>query len=456
MFRRIGLFAASRWVIVPAALGFMAANVPAQIQEQDRQRARQMLVQAKKDLHKYYYDSTFGGWNIEAAYARADSAIQSAPSPNHAFAMVADFMSQLNDSHTKFYPPRIAASVNYGFGMQAFGDSVRITSVVEKSDAEAKGLRVGDRVVTWDRMRVNRKALPLIRYVYLSLSPRPLIRLTIERDGEAAPRTLDIAARIKKRQTTVDETDIDVQRDIIAGWEDASRAARHFFRAYGDSVIVWRMPSFIGGDETGIDEMMKDVRKRRAVVLDLRNNGGGAVSTLEYLIGKFFNRDVPYLVWSERGKDSLYVAKPSDKDPYLGLMVILINSNSASASEVFSSALQREGRAIVVGDRSMGAVVVSRTFGHEVGFGRVYDFSNQISVADMRTPEGQRLEGVGVTPDHVIVPTPEDLCKRRDPQLAKALSLVGVTVTAEEAGRLFWGEKMRKYAAERLGKNACL
>jgi len=99
--------------------------------------------------------------------------------------------------------------------------------------------------------------------------------------------------------------------------------------------------------------------------------------------------------------------------------------------------MQIEGRGLVVGDRSAGAVVTAIKFSHTVGFERKIPYETQISVLDVVMSDGQRLERIGVTPDHVVLPTASDLVARRDPQLAKALSLVGVTVTPDAAGTMY-------------------
>ncbi len=61
----------------------------------------------------------------------------------------------------------------------------------------------------------------------------------------------------------------------------------------------------------------------------------------------------------------------------------------------------------------------------------------QVSISDVVMPDGQRLEHIGVTPDHMIIPTGADMAARRDPAMAKALSVVGVTISPEEAGMFF-------------------
>jgi len=176
-------------------------------------------------------------------------------------------------------------------------------------------------------------------------------------------------------------------------------------------------------------------------VLDLRDNPGGAVRTESYLVGGFFDHDVTVGTERTRKGTEPLVAKARSKDPFRGMLVILVNGNSASASEIVARAMQLEGRAIIVGDRTMGAVMTSRYFGHEVGFGRQLNYGASITVSDVIMADGQRLERVGVTPDEIVLPTGADLAAKRDPAMARALAIAGATVTPEEAGTFFQEKK---------------
>jgi C-terminal processing protease CtpA/Prc len=139
----------------------------------------------------------------------------------------------------------------------------------------------------------------------------------------------------------------------------------------------------------------------------------------------------------QRDSTTLRIAKPTVKEPYRGMLVILINSNSASAAEIFARVMQIEQRGYVVGDRSMGAVITSRTYWREVGgFDRVLSYGSSISFADVIMSDGGRIENVGVMPNARVLLTGADLAAKRDPQMAKALEMVGVLVTPEEAGNL--------------------
>jgi carboxyl-terminal processing protease len=125
-------------------------------------------------------------------------------------------------------------------------------------------------------------------------------------------------------------------------------------------------------------------------------------------------------------------------DVFRGKVAVLVDSESGSASEVFARWMQLEGRARVLGDRSAGAVMVSefhgRSQGHEALF-TIYGLS--VTRAELVMPDGSRLEGVGVTPDDVVLPSAANLAAGRDPALARAVEVVGGTLDATAAGRLF-------------------
>ena len=171
------------WLIAVVVAQLAAAIAPpvasAQLSNQDRDRARKMLEQVRKDLHKYYYDSTFGGRDMNASAARADSAILVAPNMAHALGAIAQYLADLRDSHTKFWPPGLSDEIDYGFRKLVVGDAVYVTRVTKGSDAEAKGVKPGDLIVALDQMRLTRSTLDVIEYVYEYLSPRRVVSLTL-------------------------------------------------------------------------------------------------------------------------------------------------------------------------------------------------------------------------------------------------------------------------------------
>ena len=98
--------------------------------------------------------------------------------------------------------------------------------------------------------------------------------------------------------------------------------------------------------------------------------------------------------------------------------MILVNDWSASAAELFASGMQETGRATIVGQQTVGAVLGAASFAVKGG-GRL-----GVSMLDIRTAKGQRLEGTGVLPDKAVPVTLNDLRSNRDAALAAAIEIL--------------------------------
>jgi C-terminal processing protease CtpA/Prc len=117
-------------------------------------------------------------------------------------------------------------------------------------------------------------------------------------------------------------------------------------------------------------------------------------------------------------------------------VTVLVDARSGSSAEILARLLQMHG-ATVVGDRTMGAVTAGRLLKHAAGEGDIKVFYAMIvTVSDVLMPDGSRLEGTGVEPDTLALPTPDDLEHGLDPVLVKAAALAGVTLDAQRAGHL--------------------
>lgn len=423
-----------------AAVAVVCAPVflPAQgVDDQARGRAHVMLQQVKKDLQEYYYDSTFGGVDLEARYRAADSALDQTGTVQELFGTIAQFVLDLKDSHTNFLPPSRAASVNYGWGWTIIGDQCFVNFVQKDSDAEKKGLAIGDRVLSIDGILPNRQTTHLIRYLYGSLNPRPGMHLAVVKP-DGTQLTMDAMAKVTPEQRVFDYNSFTDIGRLIIEYDRSINARRHWWRSFGDSVLVWHFVQFLGGDE-GIDEMMDRARHHKTLILDLRNNGGGAETAIQQLIGHFYEHDVRIATTRERGSTHPLLARPKNRHPFTGNLIILINSRSASASEITSRFLQLEGRATLVGDRSAGAVMGAITTSHAAGFSKFLEYGLQVTVEDLIMPDEGRLENVGVTPEFIVLPTGADLAAKRDPQMAKALALAGIQMDPVAAGKIYQG-----------------
>jgi len=399
----------------------------------EKERGRMMLSAVKKDLKDYYYDSDFHGMDIEARFKTAEEKIKQAQSIGQIFGTIAQVLVELNDSHTTFLPPGRSSKTEYGWQMQAIGDKAYVTTVKPGSDAEGKGLKPGDEIYSIDDLAPLRDNIWKINYMYRILRPRPGMRLVlIKPDGKE--QQLDVLARVQQGKHITDLTSDEIW-NLIRESESEDRLQRHRYLDLNDDVFVWKMPEF-DMPKADVDAMVDKFRKKKALILDLRGNPGGAVETLLRLLGNVLDHDVT-MQEKRRKETKPLIAKSRVSEVYAGKIIVLIDSQSASCSELFARVMQLEKRGLVIGDRSAGAVMESRYHGHEVGVDVVAFYGASITEADLIMSDGKSLEHVGVTPDELKLPTAKDLAALRDPVLAYAISLTGSTMTPEKAGALF-------------------
>ena len=402
-----------------------------------REMGRSMLGTIQSDIKKNYYDPSFHGIDIDSHFKETDEKIKQAASLNEVLGLIAAALMSFNDSHTYFVPPRRATRVEHGWQLQMIGDKCYIVAVQPGSDAEAKGLKPGQRVLSVEGIKVTRKDLPNMQYIFYALSPRTGMNVVVEtQDGQR--RQLTVSARVYEGKTLIDlRTGMASDRiNLIREGETLARLNRHRYYEFGNDLFIWKMPQFDLADQQ-IDELMDKVKKRQALVLDLRGNGGGAESILLRMIGHFFDHDIKVGELKRRTETKPLIAKTRGNRPFTGKLIVLLDSDSGSAAEVFARVIQLEKRGTVIGDRSAGLVMRGKSFDHQIGQQLVVYYSMVVTDADLINVDGKSLERAGVTPDQLMLPTAEDLAEGRDPVLAEAAKLAGVDFTPEKAGTLF-------------------
>ena len=150
------------------------------------------------------------------------------------------------------------------------------------------------------------------------------------------------------------------------------------------------------------------------LVLDLRNNPGGLLSSVVNVASEFLSGGLVLYEINSHGERTDWKVKTGGRAQKVP-MVVLINAFSASASEVLSGAIIDHGRAQVVGTTSFGKGSVNTLRPLKDGSG-VY-----FSIARWYTPNGSLIEGVGITPNVVVEVSPED---DEDLQLERALEIL--------------------------------
>jgi C-terminal processing protease CtpA/Prc len=408
----------------------------------DKQKVKSMLDQMKKAIKNDYYDPNpkFGDKDLETRFKIAEERLKKAEHLPDALAIIAQAIVDLNDSHTVFYPPGITTLVEYGWRTKMVGDKTFIWGVKEKSDADSKGLKIGDELLAINGFRPSRKEMWKVLYYYYLISPK--VRLTLDVKSPAGEtRQLVVNTKLTQLKRSID---VGNTFDFNEARREGDRLRsmnldRHYFQDMGDT-IVWKMPSFVY-DPSDVGGLIGKARNKRTLILDLRGNGGGYVVTLDELASYFFDREVLIAENKERKKTKPEKTKPKGGEVFKGKLIVLVDADSGSASEVFARLMQIEKRGIVLGDVSAGAVMESRGKWFSLGADDVTGFSMSLTMADVIMSDGKSLEHVGVIPDELILPTGQDIADRRDPVMVRALELSGHQVDAAAAGKFFPPDK---------------
>jgi carboxyl-terminal processing protease len=199
--------------------------------------------------------------------------------------------------------------------------------------------------------------------------------------------------------------------------------------------MILKLPVF-SLSESDVDKITSKARKHNTLILDLRDNPGGAVESLRHLLASVFDREVKIADQVMRLKTVPLATKINHRNSFSGKLIVLVDSSSSSAAELFARTVQIEKRGMVLGDRTSGLVMEAKYHSHGVGLPPVY-YGTMITEADLVMTDGKSLEHTGVTPDETILPAPADLADGLDPALARAAELAGVKLTSEDAGKLF-------------------
>jgi len=421
-------------LILPAFFAVVAlkSQQPAPLPAYAHKQVADMLRDAYHEVKEHYYDPKFHGVDLEARYQQFVAKIDSLHDAGGGIALTASFLDGLKDSHTYLIPPGKPGDFDLGYRLALVGDNCFVVRVRPKSDAESK-LHVGDQVLTVNGYKVDRNDFHAVQYFFGSLSPRKVQKLDVKSpSGEL--RTVEVTAAVRRDKVVTNLTNPNDSFIEDIRNERADEMSRDKVVEVGDATI-WRIRQFSPGT-TDIDKAIGSARKHSALIIDLRGNGGGAVVTLQALVGSLFDHDIKIADRVGRSNPKSTIAYPQSKR-FDGKVFVLVDGSSASASELFARVMQLEHRGTVIGDRSAGAVMEALRYVESEGMGSQIYYGFSVTDANLMMKDGNSLEKTGVVPDEVMLPTAADLAAGRDPVLAHAAELAGVKLDGGEAGKMF-------------------
>ncbi len=331
----------------------------------------------------------------------------------------------LGDNYTFYYNPKNwkqmwedDEGVYAGVGIQMLANftenTVTISRVFKDTPAQEAGLKKGDRLVRVDDLTVTAETMQDAANLMRGKEAET-VEIEVVRKGE------NIVFTVGRRVITVNT----VEYTLLA-----------------DQVGLIILYDFAGDCVTSFTAALKELRAQgaTALVVDLRDNGGGWVDAAEKIADLFLDKQLLFYAEDRFGnRNENYTKDGKDDIP----LIVMINGASASSSEILAGSLRAAGRARLVGTQSYGKGIMQYVIPLSGVNGE--DDGMQVTFAQYFMPDGTVVHKVGLTPD-VIVEIPEELASEyfelgdmTDPQLKAAW---------EEAVRLRQEETIGAEAAD--------
>mgnify|MGYP003584955707 CR=1 FL=1 len=231
--------------------------------------------------------------------------------------------------------------------------------------------------------------------------------LTMVNGKTTADKTLDEVISYFSNDSAVPD-EITYLRDGVTTTVSVLRAEIHIIRVsssvLANNIGYLRITEFNGSVSSDFKNAVAELQKQgvKNLIIDLRDNPGGGLTEVLNVAYQIVPEDkVIVSIRSKSGDEDVYRAEGGDK---LSMrLVVLVNGNSASASELLTGALKDYGLATIVGTQTFGKGIVQSYFhlSGENGWAKM-------TTDAYYTPNGVCIQGIGITPD-IVVELPEDL-----------------------------------------------
>ena len=321
-------------------------------------------------------------------------------------------VNTVGDKHTRYFDKESYRtyldnlSTSYmGIGITVSPNVIENTLFVAACNSGAPaaeaGILPGDIILFADELKCTSDKMNEFTSLVKSKKEGEMVKLTISRDGEKC----DVSVPIKQIQVK------SVSGEMLT--DDTGYIKIASFRGNSNNDARTPYDDFVDEMSTLRNEGMKKL------VIDLRDNPGGEFGVVARIADEFLNDELIVYTEDKSGEQTMLYAESGA----VGYPVaIIINGNSASASEVLTAALKDNGKAIVVGEKSYGKGTVQTAVSLPDGSGI------SVTISRYFTPNGVCIDGIGIEPDiEYLLPdgkTPDDYTVETDPQIAKALEAI--------------------------------
>lgn len=305
-------------------------------------------------------------------------------------------VKSLNDPHSNYLSPKMYKTLMEqtegsfaGIGVVMGMDNeqkIHIVGIMENSPGQKAGLQEGDEILAVDGVPVTQMAFDEVAAHVRGQAGTDVV-LTIMRDNA--------------------NQDITITRDNIK-----LKTVGH--KMLDNNIGYIQIVSFSEDTANEFNEAYNDLKNQgmKALVLDLRNNPGGLLTTCVEIAKKLVPKgEIVSIVDKQGNKETYSSSLEAPEYP----LVVLINKNSASASEILSGAIQDTKAGTIIGNTSYGKGSVQTILP------MFEDDAVKLTIAKYYTPSGRSIDGTGITPD-IEINLDENATS--DTQLDKALEVL--------------------------------
>ncbi len=308
------------------------------------------------------------------------------------FGAVAGLVSSAKDPYTFFLNPaqnersqeEIAGSFGgIGVHLEYFAEGIGIVAPLNGSPGQEAGVLAGDLIVAVDGTLVGNLSLPEVVDLIRG-EPGTMVTLEVLRPGASETVLIPV------RRAMIDIPSVEFELILSGcGRADCLPVARLILSRFGDQTSSEWL--------TAVDQVVAQcpLGACAGVVLDLRNNPGGYLEDSIFVVAEFLENGTVFI--QDEGEGQLTPSSIHRRGRLTSWpLVVLVNQGSASASEIVAGALQQHRRAVLVGEPTFGKGTVQEPIDMAGGSGI------HITVARWLLPDGQSVEGVGLTPDYAV------------------------------------------------------
>lgn len=317
------------------------------------------------------------------------------------------YVEGLGDEYTEYIPAEEMEDytenitgnfVGIGIYMIADKDSGRVVVYypIPESPAEKAGVKAGDQIISVDGTEYTADDFNTIAD-YIKGEEGTTVNLEVERNGER------IKFEIKREKINTNPITIEMLENNIG---------------------YLKLPSFDEDTSKDFEEKVKELQSQGAqsLVIDLRNNGGGIVSEATDIADMLLDKGQTIISTADKD-DKKEITYSKKAQIFTMPITVLVNENSASASEILACSLKDNERAKIIGTKTYGKGIIQTLLSLTDGSGL------KITTEEYYTPKGTTIHKVGIDPDEEVklpdtVKSIYSVTKDEDTQLKKAIEIL--------------------------------